>query len=108
MSKPLCFQESLVAWTDDRDHLYRNYAPQNWNNDPATRGGANTSATGVNAQVVNINQNQHFMVWMRPAAQPTVRKLWGVIRQQLPRGARAPAASRGCRERGSRLLHPLQ
>lgn len=29
---------------------------------------------------------EHFMVWMRTAALPTFRKLWGVIEQDLHPG----------------------
>ena len=79
-------QDSLIAWTNDRDHLYGNYLPVNWNNNPATRGGTNTTAGNGGPGVVPMDQNQHFMVWMRPSAQPTTRKLWGVIRKVLPRG----------------------
>lgn len=30
--------------------------------------------------------NEHFMVWMRTAALPTFRKLWGRIETDLPEG----------------------
>lgn len=35
---------------------------------------------------VNVNQNEHLMVWMRPAAQPSFRKLWAVIGVAIPAG----------------------
>ena len=80
-------QDTDIAWSNDRNHLYGNYRPVNWNSIPSERGGTNTSASAVNSAVVPINQNQHFMVWMRPSATPAVRKLWGVIRQPLLKGA---------------------
>ena len=38
---------------------------------------------------VNVNQNEHLMVWMRPAAQPSFRKLWAVIGVAIPAGGAA-------------------
>jgi hypothetical protein len=35
---------------------------------------------------VNVNQNQHLMVWLRPAAQPSFRKLWAIIGVAIPAG----------------------
>ena len=66
-------QQNNVAWAYDVDHLYGPVQPVNYNTEqqPAFRGG--------NTSEVVLNQNQHFVVWMRPAAQPTFRKLWAVI-----------------------------
>ena len=38
---------------------------------------------------VNVNQNQHLMVWLRPAAQPSFRKLWAIIGVAIPAGESA-------------------
>ena len=66
-------QQSQVAWQYDVDHLYGPVQPVNYNTEQqaAYRGG--------NTSDVVLNQNQHLIVWMRPAAQPTFRKLWAVI-----------------------------
>ena len=72
-------QSSNIAWQYDAKHLYADAPPQNFNDDPATRGG-NTSAVG-------IASNQHLMVWLRPAASPSFRKLYGVLGTALPAGS---------------------
>lgn len=77
---PLTVDSSSIAWPSDARHLYGPVAPQNFNVDPASRGGG--AAAGV-----PLNQDQHLMVWLRPAASPTVRKLWGVIDTPLPAGS---------------------
>lgn len=73
-------QQSDVAWEYDVEHLYGPVQPVNFNTEQlaASRGG-NTSGTV-------LNKNEHFIVWMRPAAQPTFRKLWAVIDTPLPAG----------------------
>ena len=72
-SSALPTQQSAVAWQYDVDHLYGPVQPVNYNTEQqaAYRGG--------NTSDVVLNQNQHLIVWMRPAAQPTFRKLWAVI-----------------------------
>lgn len=72
-------QESSLAWSYDENHLYGHYLAQNFEIVPKFRGG-NTTET-------YINESQHFMVWMRPSAHPTVRKLYGVINTALEAGA---------------------
>ena len=76
----LPMQQSAVAWQYDVDHLYGPIQPVNYNTEQqaANRGG--------NTSDVVLNQNQHFIVWMRPAAQPTFRKLWAVIDAPLLAG----------------------
>ena len=71
-------QQSSIAWDYDVSHLYGNYSPYNYNVYPQYRGG--------NTSDVNVNQNQHLMVWLRPAAQPSFRKLWAVINVAIPAG----------------------
>lgn len=74
-------QQGHIAWQYDVDHLYGPVQPVNYNTEQeaAFRGG--------NTSEVVLNQNQHFIVWMRPAAQPTFRKLWAVIDVPLLAGA---------------------
>ena len=70
--------ESGIAWGPDMAHRYGNVAPQNFNSDPALRGGGTLAAP--------LNQDEHFAVWMRSAALPDFRKLWGRIDQAIPAG----------------------
>ena len=78
MRQALFVQESNIAWTYDKDHLYGHFQPVNYNIFPEKRGG--------NTSDVPIDQNEHLMVWLRPASQPTFRKLWGRIDQTLAAG----------------------
>ncbi len=71
-------QESGIAWSYDKNHLYGAVQPQNFNTEPARRGG--------NTSEVDINKNEHLMVWLRPGAKPTIRKLWGKITTPLAAG----------------------
>lgn len=82
-----CLQDSDIAWHYDRDHLYGHYLATNYNNIPAFRGG-NTTTT-------YIDKSQHFMVWMRPSVHATVRKLYGVIDEDIPAGG-AQSSSAVC------------
>eukprot|EP00878_Enallax_costatus_P001826 GHUV01001984.1.p1 GENE.GHUV01001984.1~~GHUV01001984.1.p1 ORF type:complete len:363 (+),score=82.52 GHUV01001984.1:259-1347(+) len=72
-----------IALSADRKHRFANYTPQFFN--PVlddTRGGGNltNSTTG---EVMNVNQDERFIVWMRTAALPRFRKLWGRIDARL-------------------------
>lgn len=49
-----------LAWKTDRETLFGNYAPVNHNTIPALRGGKEMT--------LNVSKDEHFMVWMRPAA----------------------------------------
>lgn len=75
----VCLQQSNIAWSYDREHLYGDYTPYNFNVYPDKRGG--------NTSTEDVNDNQHLMVWLRPAAQPSFRKLWAVITVPLAAGA---------------------
>ena len=59
--------ETDIAWPEDKK--YRFIKPPNWQHE----------------QWIDIN-DEHFMVWMRPAAIPTFRKLWGRINTRLSKG----------------------
>ena len=76
-------QESLIAWTYDRDHFYSPRIPHNWN-DAANVG----HQIGGNTSTLPLKEQQHFMVWMRPSATPAVKKLYAVIHQDIPAGVR--------------------
>eukprot|EP00892_Ulva_mutabilis_P006042 jgi/Ulvmu1/380/UM001_0387.1 len=69
-----------LAWSTDRQDLFGNYEPVNHNSIPAFRGGKE--------MLLNVSQDEQFMVWMRPAAHADVRKYYGVIRTDLKEGDR--------------------
>ncbi|GBG72895.1 hypothetical protein CBR_g12615 [Chara braunii] len=75
LNRTLDVDEKGIAWDSDVKDKYGRVMPQNFNNDPATRGGS--TLTGP------INQNEHFIVWMRTAALPSFRKLWGKVDEKL-------------------------
>lgn len=76
--KSVPIDDSDIAWTYDRNHLYGSQLSQNYNDIPRLRGG--------NTTTVPLKDDQHFMVWMRPAAAANVRKLYGVINEKLVAG----------------------
>ena len=71
-------QDSNIAWTSDRTQLYGNYIPSFFNQIPSLRGGATINGT--------VRDDQHFLVWMRPGAARTVRKLYAQINEDIPAG----------------------
>lgn len=52
----------------------------------ATRGG--TNLTTLNNEPLPLNKDERLMVWMRTAALPRFRKLWGIIDQSVLAGER--------------------
>jgi len=76
-NKELSVSEKGIAWKSDVDHKFAAYAPTNFNTDPATRGGGVIGGGGT------VGEDEHFIVWMRTAALPTFRKLWGKIDRDL-------------------------
>lgn len=65
--KFLVLQETDISWEVDRTELYgENVTTKNY--EPIDGGG---NLTGV------IRENEHFLVWMRVDARPTIRKLYG-------------------------------
>ncbi|KAL4437762.1 hypothetical protein ABPG77_005674 [Micractinium sp. CCAP 211/92] len=71
--------DSDIAWSSDANHLYGPVAPENFN--PAggyPRGGNTTDLV--------LNQNQHWMVWMRPHSKVAAQKLYGRIDQSIEAG----------------------
>ncbi|RYG51246.1 hypothetical protein EON67_03775 [archaeon] len=75
--------ESNIAWPSDREKKFKDPDP------------AALNAAIAAGQVQYINQtypgvnsitNEHFIVWMRVAAVPNFRKLYGRIEQDIPAG----------------------
>ncbi|KAK9804360.1 hypothetical protein WJX72_009200 [[Myrmecia] bisecta] len=75
----ISIDDSHIAWHYDQDTLYGHFQPVNYNNFTQFRGG-NTTSTQF------LDEDQHFIVWMRPAAHKTFRKLYGQINQPLAKG----------------------
>lgn len=71
--------ETNIAWASDKNSLYGHYKPTNFNNIPQYRGGA-----AING--LYVNEDEHFLVWMRPGAARTVRKLYARINEDIPAG----------------------
>ena len=74
----MCLQTQDISWAYDREHLYGNYQAQNFNDEPQYRGGG--------AITQNVSQSENLLVWMKPAAYHTFRKLYGRIDQPLLAG----------------------
>lgn len=70
--------ESDIAWASDREHLYGNVTAVNFNQIEAYRGG--------NTSTLPLNQDEHWMIWQRPAGQKTTRKLYGRVMNDIPEG----------------------
>ncbi|PNH06268.1 ALA-interacting subunit 3 [Tetrabaena socialis] len=70
-----------IAFQSDRKYRFANYTPQNFNPElNSHRGGFNLSDTTGGA---TPGENERFMNWMRLAALPRFRKLWGRIELDL-------------------------
>lgn len=74
----LSIDDSSIAWTSDADHLYGNVTAVNYNNVPQYRGGNTTRYP--------LNEDQHWMVWQRPAGHKLTNKLYGTIYSDIPEG----------------------
>lgn len=74
---PLPVSTSGIAWHTDLAKKFSGTAqPANFNTEPGLRGGAALPAAP-------LNSNERFVVWMRTAALPSFRKLWGIINQDI-------------------------
>ena len=92
---PIPVVETGIAWPVDLEKKYGTQDAANFNNVPALRGGA--AVTGP------LRANEHLVVWMRTAALPAFRKLWGRVLQDLPAGV-VVTVSTANRHAPSRLL----
>ena len=78
-------QETNIAWASDKNSLYGHYKPTNFNEIPQFRGGGT-----INSSYLYVNDDEHFLVWMRPGAARTVRKLYARINSDIPAGTCDP------------------
>lgn len=77
---PVAVEWHGIALDSDVDRRYGAYYSENFN--PvlnATRGGGNLTLPGDPRVRLMVNQDERLLNWMRPAALPTFRKLWGRI-----------------------------
>lgn len=73
----LSIDDSSIAWGSDAEHLYGNVTAVNYNNQSQYRGGNTTQYP--------LNQDQHWMVWQRPAGHKLTNKLYGTIYSDIPK-----------------------
>lgn len=79
---------SQLAWAWQRNHLFGKVKPENFNGGTRTVDGQEYNATAGGGEIQgSLNEDERFMVWMRPEAHYTFQKLWGVINQDIPEGA---------------------
>lgn len=76
----IAVEETNISWKKDREHKYADIPTSNFQTNPALQGGASIPTT--------LKQDEHFIVWMRPATLPNFQKLWGRIGQDIPTGTR--------------------
>lgn len=84
-SGPLAIREKGIALPSDVQHRFGSQMGSFFN--PvlnASRGGDNL--TTPNGEPIPLDQDERLMVWMRTAALPRFRKLWGVIDTPLQAG----------------------
>lgn len=77
---PVPIEARGIALDSDVERRYGSYYAENFN--PvlnATRGGGNLTLLEDPRVRLKINQDERLINWMRPAALPTFRKLWGRI-----------------------------
>eukprot|EP00253_Pinus_taeda_P000601 PITA_00601 len=73
----LTVNRKYISWKSDREHKYgKTVFPTNFQNGTLIGGATLTSSIPLSGQ-------EDLMVWMRPAALPTFRKLYGRIEEDL-------------------------
>ncbi|EAS06121.1 ligand-effect modulator 3 LEM3 family protein (macronuclear) [Tetrahymena thermophila SB210] len=66
-SSPINIDESGIAWPDDKGNKFK------------------MDSAHKERYWINV-EDEHFIVWMRTSGLPNFRKLWGIVRQNLPKG----------------------
>ncbi|CAN4096040.1 unnamed protein product [Withania somnifera] len=78
-NKSLAVNKKGIAWKSDRDHKFgKDVFPSNFQSGPLIGGGNLTN--------VSLDKQEDLIVWMRTAALPTFRKLYGKIEVDLMEG----------------------
>ncbi|XP_073158779.1 ALA-interacting subunit 3-like isoform X2 [Henckelia pumila] len=79
-SQPLSINKRDISWKSDRDHKFgKNVFPKNFQNG-TLKGGATLDTS------IPLSKHEDLIVWMRTAALPTFRKLYGKIEVNLRKG----------------------
>ncbi|XP_028773297.1 ALA-interacting subunit 3 [Neltuma alba] len=84
-SRNLTVNKKGISWKSDRDHKFGNDVfpknfPNNFKNTSALIGGASLNES------IPLSEQEDLIVWMRTAALPTFRKLYGKIETDLNPG----------------------
>ncbi|XP_059317637.1 ALA-interacting subunit 1-like [Lycium ferocissimum] len=78
-NKSLVVNKKGIAWKSDRDHKFgKDVFPSNFQSGPLIGGGNLTNQS--------LSEQEDLIVWMRTAALPTFRKLYGKIEVDLQEG----------------------
>ncbi|KAG0566903.1 hypothetical protein KC19_7G096200 [Ceratodon purpureus] len=82
--------KTAIAWKSDREERFNNTVfPTNFpNNNRTTLANASQIGGGWLNESLPLSKNENLMVWMRTAALPTFRKLYGRIETDLQPGTK--------------------
>lgn len=90
ISNGYSMSESNIAWDTDRTKKFLPPTVADYNANNGTKVSFLDSAyvftRDGNGNITNISVNEHFIVWMRAAALPDFRKLYGKIDKDIPAG----------------------
>lgn len=79
----LTVNKTGISWKSDRDHKFGEVYPQNFpNNLPSDQNGSLIGGASLDPSKT-LKEDEDLIVWMRTAALPTFRKLYGRIEQNL-------------------------
>lgn len=77
----LAVNEKGIAWKSDVNDKFGGMNSVNFNTEEFSQYRGGGTITGP------LNEDEHFIVWMRTSALPTFRKLWGKIETDLEAGS---------------------
>jgi hypothetical protein len=82
--------KTAIAWKSDREERFNNTVfPSNFpNNNRTTLANASQIGGGWLNESLPLSKNENLMVWMRTAALPTFRKIYGRIETDLQPGTK--------------------
>lgn len=83
----LTINKKGISWKSDREHKFGNFTPLYFpNNLPRDQNGSLIGGASLDADKP-LYEDEDLIVWMRTAALPTFRKLYGKIEQDLTVGS---------------------